>query len=70
VNQVLGPGLQTGTDVMIKNYFAKKWRKLAILIKITLLFWQKKSSNKKNGKFFSEHWKKIVENCDHNIDPW
>jgi hypothetical protein len=30
---------------------------------ITLVF-------KKNDNFFAENWKKIAENCDHNIDPW
>jgi hypothetical protein len=24
----------------------------------------------KNANFFSEKKSKIVENCDHNIDPW
>jgi hypothetical protein len=62
-----------GTDVIIFKYiFAKKIAKLLACFAQTTASFGKNLINHgflRKTPFFRQKWAKIVENCNHNIDP-
>jgi hypothetical protein len=67
-------GRKAGTDVMIsKNIFAEKFAKLLPLFAQTTASFHEnliiQFAFDKSDNFFRRKLAKIVENCDHNIQP-